>query len=78
VPGDRAKLVREAEAAFDARALFGAPKDGPLSLVAPKKKVADLADWLIARGAEHVTVAQMDYVFQARNELYDRLAARIG
>lgn len=78
VPGDRASLVRDAQAAFAARAVFGVPKDGPLTLVAPKKKVADLADWLIARGAEHVTVAQMDYVFQARNELYDRLAARIG
>jgi ATP phosphoribosyltransferase len=78
VPGDRAKLAREAEEAFGARAPFGVPKDGPLSLVAPKKRVADLADWLIARGAEHVTVAQIDYVFQARNELYDRLAARIG
>jgi ATP phosphoribosyltransferase len=78
VSGDRTKLVADAQAAFGARAIFGVPKDGPLSLVAPKKKVADLADWLIARGAEHVTVAQMDYVFQARNELYDRLAARIG
>jgi ATP phosphoribosyltransferase len=44
----------------------------------PKTAVAELADWLIARGAEHVTVAQMDYVFGARNALYDRLVSRLG
>src|SRR6476661_5485648 len=33
VPGDRSALVRDAQAAFSARALFGAPKEGPLSLV---------------------------------------------
>jgi len=78
VSGDRGKLVAEAHAIFGIRTIFGVPKDGPLSLMVPKKTVAALADWLIARGAEHVTVAQMDYVFGARNELYDRLVARVG
>jgi ATP phosphoribosyltransferase len=76
--GDRAKLVAEAEQVFGARAIFGVTKEGPVSLIAPKKNVAGLADWLIARGAGHVTVAQLDYIFQPRNGLYDRLAARIG
>ena len=78
VPGDRAALVAEADVQFGARALFGIAKDGPLTLVAPRKKVAALADWLIQAGAQHVTVAQMDYVFSARNALYEKLSARIG
>src|SRR5829696_3486755 len=41
VSGDRTKLVRDAEAESGARAIFGVPKDGPLSLLAPKKRVAD-------------------------------------
>jgi ATP phosphoribosyltransferase len=78
VSGDRVKLVKQAQAAFSLRTVFGVSKEGPLSLMVPKTAVAELADWLIARGAEHVTVAQMDYVFGARNALYDRLVSRLG
>jgi ATP phosphoribosyltransferase len=78
IGGDRGRIVAEAQKMFEARTPFGTAKDGPLTLVVPKKKVADLADWLISRGADHVSVAQLDYVFQAKNELFDRLAARIG
>ena len=78
VAGDRAKLVAQAQALFDARTPLGIAKDGPLTLVAAKKKVADLADWLVSQGADHVTVAQMDYIFSSRNELFEKLTARIG
>ena len=43
-----------------------------------KARAADLADWLIGRGASHVAVAPLDYLFAADNPLYDRLAARLG
>jgi ATP phosphoribosyltransferase len=40
--------------------------------------VADLADWLVSQGADHVTVAQIDYIFSSKNELFEKLSARIG
>ena len=43
-----------------------------------KARVPDLADWLIGEGASHVAVAALDYVFAARNPLYDKLVDRIG
>ena len=76
--GDRAKLVAEAQKLFGAQAPLGIAKDGPLTLVASKKKVADLADWLVSQGADHVTVAQMDYIFSSKNDLFEKLTARIG
>lgn len=77
VSGDVAETARLAGETFGARALLGA--DGPaLELVCPADQVAPLADWLIARGAEHVAVSSLDYVFSARNPLYEKLAARIG
>jgi ATP phosphoribosyltransferase len=78
IAGDRTKLVAQAEKLFDARAPLGIAKDGPMTLVAAKKKVADLADWLVSQGADHVTVAQMDYIFSSKNELFEKLSARIG
>ena len=40
--------------------------------------VAPLADWLIGKGADHVSVAALDYVFGSHNGLYEKLLARIG
>lgn len=77
ITGDVGETARLAGETFGARALLGA--DGPgLELVCPVDQVAPLADWLIARGAEHVAVSSLDYVFSARNPLYEKLAARIG
>lgn len=78
IAGDRAKIVTQAQKLFDAQTPLGIAKDGVLILVAPKKKVADLADWLVSQGAAHVTVAQMDYIFSSKNELFEKLSARIG
>ena len=78
VSGDKADIAREAAEPFGARAIFGLAVDGPLTLVCPTKNAAPLADWLVARGAEHVAVATNDYIFGARNALYEKLVARIG
>ncbi len=78
ISGDRAKVFAQAQKLFGAQAPLGIAKDGPLTLVAAKKKVADLADWLVSQGADHVTVAQMDYIFSSKNELFEKLSARIG
>ncbi|WP_036259469.1 ATP phosphoribosyltransferase [Methylocapsa aurea] len=69
-------LLAEAEAAFCAR-LRSHAGDGRLTLNCPKDRVAPLADWLIAQGAEHVAVAALDYVFSAANPLYEKLIARL-
>ena len=77
LPKEDAVLVPEATGRFEAR-LRRPYHEGVLSLTCPKDRVASLADWLIGRGAETVTVAALDYVFSARNPLYEKLAARIG
>ena len=51
---------------------------GRLTLVCPQDKAAPLADWLIAQGAEHVSVGVLDYVFSAKNALYEKLVSRLG
>ncbi len=68
----------EAASLFSARALFGLPSDGPLTLVCPRDQAALLADWLIAQGADHVSVGALDYLFSAKNALYEKLLARLG
>jgi ATP phosphoribosyltransferase len=72
IGGDRTLLLAEIEAGFGARALIGANGEA-LSLVCPSDKVSPLADWLIARGAEHVLVSALDYVFSAVNPLHQKL-----
>ena len=77
LPGDHAALATEAASLFGARALLGVASDR-LSLVSPVDRAAPLADWLIDRGAQHVTVSALDYVFGAVNPLYEKLLRRIG
>lgn len=43
----------------------------------PSGSVPAFADWLIGKGAEHVAVAPLDYLFAARSPLYERLAERL-
>ena len=89
---EAARSTRDVIAQFDARrdgviegagAQFGARLRsenvaGRLTLTCLKDKVAPLADWLVAQGARHVTVAAMDYVFSPANPLHERLVARLG
>ncbi len=72
-----AALIAEAETQFSAR-LRHRMADGRLTLNCPLDKVAPLADWLIAQGADHVSVAALDYVFSAANPLYEKLVARLA
>jgi ATP phosphoribosyltransferase len=75
---DPAAKAAEAASLFGARALFGLAADGPLTLVCPQEQAAPLADWLITQGAEHVSVGALDYVFSAKNALYEKLVGRLG
>lgn len=73
----REGLIEQAGTAFGAR-LRSENVAGRLTLTCLRDKVAPLADWLIAQGAEHVTVAAMDYVFSPVNPLHDKLLARLS
>ncbi len=77
VAGPKSRLIEEAAKTFAARAPFGATADGPLTFICPKAGVPALADWLVMQGAEHVTVETLDYIFGARNPLFDKLTARL-
>jgi len=67
------RLAQEALERFGARA--GAR---PGVFTCPKDRVAHLADWLIGNGADRVTVGALDYIFSARNPLFEKLASRLG
>ncbi len=58
--------------------LRGRGQDGLVMLSCSKGNVAQLAEWLIKHGAETVTVGQVDYVFTAKNALWEKLAKRLG
>ena len=88
---EQARTSRELRAIFPEGSLaveeggladFGARvfdrEDGRLVLHCAKAQVPDLADWLIGQGASHIAVTSLDYVFAARNPLYDRLLDRVG
>ena len=53
-------------------------EEGRLVMHCPKARVPDLADWLIGQGAGEVSVAPLDYVFAARNPLFEALSTRLG
>ena len=69
-------LEAEAQAKFGA-ALRRRGDDGLLVFAAPKDCAPSFADWLIGLGADHVSVRQLDYVFKARNPLYERLTKKL-
>ena len=70
-------LVDQAQVGFGAT-LRSENAVGRLTLTCPRDKVPPLADWLVAQGAEHVTVAALDYVFSTANPLYEKLLARLA
>ena len=73
-------MVEKACALFDATPAFGEEADphGFVALHCARAKAAELADWLLAQGAERVSVVALEQVFDARNPLYEALEARIG
>lgn len=77
LPASAQGAVAEAAAKFDAHAALAAD-GGPVAFLCPRARAADLADWLLAQGAERVSVATLEQVFEVPNPLYDALASRIG
>ncbi len=73
-------VVEKACALFDAVPAFGEEADphGFVALHCAQSRAADLADWLLAQGAERVSVIGLEQVFDAKNALYEALEARIG
>ena len=87
---EKARTTREVCGAFlaapsnlwDALTLFDALPtpgggDGNRRFHCPVENVAELAEWLIEKGAEHVSVTPLDYLFAARNPLFETLAQRL-
>jgi ATP phosphoribosyltransferase len=73
-------VLEMARARFDAFPAFGDDADpfGFITLHCARAQAPDLADWLLAQGAERVSVAAVEQVFDRRNALQDALLARIG
>ncbi|WP_363349854.1 ATP phosphoribosyltransferase [Methylocystis echinoides] len=70
------ETLRAAEATFGAR--LRERQGETATFACPTKHAPALADWLIGKGAQSVTSARLDYVFNAGNALWGRLAGRIG
>ncbi|WP_374307036.1 ATP phosphoribosyltransferase [Methylocella sp.] len=77
LPDAAPALFMEAQTLFGARLRYRSA-DGRVGLNVARAQAPELADWLIGRGAGHVGVASLDYVFSAENPLYDLLAARVA
>ncbi len=68
--------VAEAAAKFDARPALG-PDGGSVAFLCPRARAAELADWLLSRGAERVGVTTLEQVFEVPNPLYDALRLKL-
>lgn len=74
-----ADLLDEARTRFGVEAPFGGPtSSGMLTLHCPPKALFGLARFLRDRGAETVSVTELDYVFSRDNPLYETLAASLA
>jgi ATP phosphoribosyltransferase len=72
-------LLGEARERFGVAAPFGGPtSSGMLTLHCPPARVHALATFLRDKGAQAVTVSDIDYVFARDNPLYAKLAAGLG
>ncbi len=76
IAGLSPQTLQEAEAQFGARSSGAAGET--VAFVCPARNVAALADWLISKGATRVSSARLDYVFEADNALWRRLAERLA
>ena len=73
-------VVETAGERFGAVSATGEDLDshGFVALHCARDKVAELAGWLLTKGAERVSVAALEQTFAARNALYESLEKRIG
>ena len=80
LPGPANGVFDEARRRFGAVPAFGEAADtkGFVGLHCARSVSADLAGWLLEKGAERVSVAALEHVFDAKNPLYEALEARIG
>ena len=70
------KVLKDAEKRFGVAAPFGGPtSSGMLTLHCPPDQVYALSDFLREKGAQGVSVAELDYVFTPDNPLYQKLTA---
>jgi ATP phosphoribosyltransferase len=78
-PGVDARVLDEAKQRFGVAAPFGPPtSSGMLTLHCPPGQVHAVASFLREKGAESVTVADIDYVFTRDNPLYSKLEQGLG
>ena len=80
LPGPAQAIVETARERFGAVFADGEEigRKGFVALHCAHANVANLAEWLLAQGAERVSVAALEQVFDARNPLYEALEKRIG
>ena len=80
LPSPAHQVVETALERFGAVSATGEDADahGFVALHCARDKVADLAGWLLTKGAERVSVAALEQTFAARNALYEALEKRIG
>jgi ATP phosphoribosyltransferase len=80
IPGPALVVVESARERFGAVSATGEDADphGFVALHCARDKAADLAGWLLTKGAERVSVAALEQTFAARDTLYDALEKRIG
>jgi len=75
LPEGSAAIVAEAAEKFSA-----SPDDaggGAVAFLCPREKAAELADFLLSKGAGRVTVRNIEQVFEIPNPLYDVLESRV-
>jgi ATP phosphoribosyltransferase len=78
-PGCNNALLAEARDRFGVVAPFGGPtSSGMLTLHCPPQQVFGLADFMREKGAEAISVAEIEYVFTRENPLYAKLQAVLG
>ena len=80
LPVPSGSIVEAARERFDAVSAIGEEADphGLVALHCARDKAAELAGWLLTKGAERVSVAALEQTFAARNALYEALERRIG
>jgi hypothetical protein len=80
LPSPAHQVVETACERFGAVSATGEDADphGHVALHCARGQVAELASFLLTKGAERVTVAALEQAFDARNALYEALESRIG
>ncbi len=73
-------IEEEAQARFGATPAYGQAVDahGFLALHCSRDKAADLAAWLVVKGAGRVSVSAVEQIFDAANPLYEALERRLA